>query len=303
MIQKTAAQALLDRLAEEQRRVLSGWRGLVLLRRATFALPVAERRWQQLPQERSDVMPLFRQMQRRGEIQPIDRAPHLYEVTVPYARQGFLDERELLFEIHPYAALSHLSALVFHGLTEDLPKGLTVTVSADTRGGFLPIGTRARDWEGIAQPAARTPATILGQSVKWVRTKPQWYFGVEEFEPLGYPMRYTTLERTLLDGLQHPELCGGIGNVLRAWVLARDRIDVDVLVHATDRFDIAVLRQRAGFIMEAIGLSHSMLDRWQPQSKRGGSSRLVGSEPFSSRYDERWNLSLNGPVELLREHQ
>lgn len=299
----TASAALLDQLAEESRRVLSDWRGLVLLRRATLSLSPAGRRWEKLPRERSDLTPLFRQMQRRGEIRPISSHLHLYEVIVAYARQGFLDEREVLFECHPYAALSHRSALDFHGLTGDLPKELTVTISADTHGGLLPIGTRPADWEGISQPIARTPAKILGRPVKWIRTKPEWFFGFADFEPLGYPIRYTTLERTLLDGLQHPELSGGIENVLRAWTQACDRIDVDALVYAVDRLDIAVLRQRAGFVLEQVGLNHQILDRWQQQSKRGGSSRLVGSEPFASRYDGRWNLSLNGPVDLLRENE
>lgn len=241
-------------------------------------------------------------MRARQEIAPIKGFRHLYEVTVPYARQGFVDEREVLFELHPYAVLSHLSALVFHGLTEDLPKGLTVTVSADVSGGLLPLGTGPRDWEGVERPGGRTPARITGRPVQWLRVKPERFFGFADYQPLGYPMRYTTPERTLVDGLQKPALCGGIANVLRAWVLARDTIDLDVLVYQVERFDVAVLHQRVGYVLDQIGLSHPIVEQWRASSKRGGSNRLVGSEPFGSTFDERWNLAINAPIDVLHEY-
>lgn len=297
----TASHALLEQLAGEQRRVLSGWRGLILLRRSTYAIPPHERRWEHLPQDISDLTPLFRQMQRRGEIRPIGKFPRLYEVTVPYARQGFVDEREILFELNPYAALSHLSAFAFHGLTNDLPKGLVASVSADTYGALQPIGTRLGDWDGIPQPSARKPDQILGSPVRWHRVQPERFFGVAEYQPLGYPLRYTTIERTLIDGLQDPDLSGGIANVLRAWVIARDRINMNALVHDAERFDVAILRQRIGYVLDQLGLSHRIVDQWRARSKRGGSSRLVASEPFAPNFDERWNLSLNAPVHLLHE--
>jgi predicted transcriptional regulator of viral defense system len=240
-------------------------------------------------------------MRKRGEIKPIGGFRHLYEVTVPYARQGFVDEREILFELHPYAVLSHFSALAFHGLTEEQPKGMTASASADVSGGLLPIGTNPRDWEGVHRPGGLRWTNILGRPVEWLQVKPERFFGFADYQPLGYPVRYTTSERTLIDGLQQPKMCGGIANVLRAWVLARDTIDLDVLVYQVERFGVAVLRQRVGYVMDQIGLSHPKLETWRGASHRGGSSRLVGSEPFASTFDERWNLSLNAPVEILHE--
>jgi hypothetical protein len=297
----TASDAILEQLAGEQRHALSGWRGLVLLRRATFARPEVARRWSLLPKDVDDLAPLFRQMRQRGEIAPIEGFRHLYEVTVPYARLGFLDEREALLELHPYAALSHFTALVFHGFTEEQPKGFTATVSADETGDLWPIGTLPRDWEGLERPRGRTPASLLGRPVAWQRVKPARFFGFADYQPLGYPLRFTTPERTLIDGLQAPDLCGGIANVLRAWVLARDRIDLDVLVHQVDRFGVAVLRQRVGFVLDQLDLPHPGLARWRAGAGRGGSSRLVGSAPFAPEFDPGWNLSLNAPVRVLRE--
>jgi predicted transcriptional regulator of viral defense system len=272
-LQKTAATAVLDALAAEQRTVFSDWRALILLR----------------------------QMRTRGEIQPVPGCRDVFQVIVPYARQIPLDERAVLFELHPYAVLSHQSALVFHGLTDEQPKGLTATVSKDGSGGLYPIGTAPRDWEGVPRPAGRRPAAVVNRPVQWNGARPERFFGFLDYEPFGFPMRYTTPERTLIDGLQQPELCGGIGTVLRAWILARPILDLDVLVYQVERYGVAILRQRAGYVMEQLGLTHARLDAWQRAAKRGGSSRFVGSAPFASRFDERWNISLNAPVELLRE--
>ncbi|MBA2278617.1 MAG: hypothetical protein H0W06_12730 [Chloroflexia bacterium] len=271
------------------------------MRRASFTLRSAERRWKRIPTTTPDLFPVLREMRHRGELSPILRQPYLYEVVVPYARWGPLDEVEVLMEANPYAALSHLTALAFHGLTDELPKLIMAVVSLDGRGGQLPIGTEPQDWDGVPLPVGYRPAQILGRPIDWTRVRPQRFFGESVYQPHGYPVRVMTPERTLLDGLLHPDLCGGIANVLRAWALARDVIDLDALVYHVERFNVAVLRQRVGFILDELERGHSLAEEWRASANRGGSSKLVGSAPYSSTYSDRWNLSLNGPTYLLHE--
>ncbi len=301
MPQKTAAIAILEQLADERRRVLSEWRAFLLLRRATFELGTSERRWSRLPGEPADLYPVLRHMRQRGEIAPITGLRHVYQVTVPYARTEPLEEEEILMEVHPYSALSHISALVFHGLTDQLPKGLTMMAPLDGSGDHLPLGTQPQDWEGIPLVRGSMPKRILGRPVSWRQVKPERFFGTRIYQPRGYPIRVTTPERTLLDGLLEPELSGGIENVLRAWSRARDTLNLNVLVHDTDRFNIALLGQRVGFILEEIGLSHPQIDVWQSKAQRGGSSKLVAAAPYSPNYSERWSLSLNAPITALHD--
>lgn len=301
MTQKTAATAILEQLAGERRRVLSEWRALLLLRRATFEFGPSERRWSRLPGELADISPVLRQMRQRGEIAPIKGLRRFYQVTVPYARSEPLEEEEILMEADPYAALSHISALVFHGLTDELPKGFTLMTPLDGAGDHLPLGTQPQDWEGIPLVRGSMPRHIPGRPVTWRQVKPERLFGTTVYQPRGYPIRVTTPERTLLDGLLEPELSGGIENVLRAWSLARDTLNLDVLVHYVDRFNIALLRQRVGFILEEMGLSHPQIAAWQSAAQRGGSSKLVASAPYSPTYSERWSLSLNVPLTALHD--
>src|SRR5713101_8218032 len=97
----TASWAILSQLAEQNRRVLSDWRAVILLRRATETILSAERRWANAPTSTMDVYPILRQMERRGEIRRLPDLPRIYEVTVPYARGGLIQEDEILMEIHP----------------------------------------------------------------------------------------------------------------------------------------------------------------------------------------------------------
>ncbi len=298
----TASLAILQQLAAENRRVLSDWRAVLLMRRATETIPANRRRWDKPPTSVSQVYPYLRQMRLRGEIRPVDTRPglHIYEVTVPYASGLPRDEDEVLMEAHPYASLAYLSALSFHNLTEELPKEILAITPAIGTGDLLPPGTHRDDWEGLPLVRGSLVRRVLGRAVRWFRIDPRRYFGLGEYRPRGYPVRVTTPERTLLDGLLRPELSGGIEVVLRAWAIGRDTLDLDSLVHQVDQFGIGVLRQRVGFTMDELGLHHQALAKWQTTARRGGSSKLVGSAPYASNYSERWNLSLNAPLTALR---
>ncbi len=299
---RTAGDAILRELANQQRRVLSQWRAFVLLRRATFDTPRSDRRWDRLPDAPADMRPLLRTMQTRGEIAQIPRLPGLFEVTIPFARTGPLDEHEILLEANPFAVISHFSALVFHGLTEQQPTFLTASVPRATPGDLLPIDTDPSDWEKMSLPSARRrPETVLRTRVRWSTIDPARFNGFLEYQPHGARIRVTTPERTLVDALQSPDLSGGVANVLRAWAIGVPMANLDSLTDQVERYDIQVLRQRAGFVLDRLGFAHPALARWQQKAHRGGSSRLIGSEPFSSSFDERWNLSINASTSPLED--
>ncbi len=303
MIKKTASSAILEQLASENHRILSDWRALLLLRRATFSTPPELRRWSSLPESVDDLYPLLRQMETRGEIAGLPKLRHIYQVTVPYARTATVQEDEILMEINPYAAISHLSALVYHGLTDDLPQELTTIVPSSYTGGLIPPGTTPTDWEDLPLVRGRRPDRILEWRVHWVRVPSNRYFGLREYQPQGYPVRVTMPERTLVDGLQEPHFCGGFENVLRAWVRARDTLDLDVLVEIVEQFDVAILRQRVGFILDQLDLPYPPVEKWRAGAKRGGSSKLLGTAPFDGTHiSERWNMSINAPVAVLSEN-
>lgn len=297
----SVSEAILEQLATENRRVLSDWRALVLLRRATLSLPSTQRRWSQLPRDVQDVRPYLRQMRTRGQIEPIPKLPHIFRVTVPYASTSPISEYEVLMEAQPYAALGYLSALVFHQLTDVLPQSIIALVPRGTLLNMYPPGTSAEDWVGVNRVVGRKSPHILNRPVQWITVTPEHYFGIGEYRPFGYGVRATNSERTLIDGLQKPDLSGGIDNVLTAWATARDTIDVDTIVQYVDRLNVNVLRQRIGFVLEELEIQHPAFDQWSSQAHRGGSSKLVAAAPYSDTYSERWSISLNAETRALNE--
>ena len=300
---KSISRTLEDHLAAENRHILSDWRAVLLLRRATAEIPPELRRWREAPLSIREIGPILRRLCQIGELAPIDRFPFLYRVNAPYAREQAVEEEEILMELHPYAALSHISALLFHKMTEQLPKEIHASIPDEGSGGLLPLGTRQEDWNGIALVRGRVADVISERPVCWHRLVSQRIFGTFEYDYHGYPVRATTPERTLLDGLLQSEWCGGFTNVLKAWFAYRDLIDVRALVEYVDQFDVAVLRQRAGFLLEELHLSHPTLTTWQSLARRGGSSKLNGRAEFSPSYSERWQLSINAAIDVLHEEE
>ncbi len=251
------------------------------------------------------MLPTLRHMEQRDEIASVRELRHVYQVTVPYAMLAPLDEYEILMEAHPYCTLSHASAFSFHSLTGDIEQEITVTTASKTPAGLLPSGTVIEDWEGLSLPAGTKTLQVLDRPVTWSQVESRHYFGINEYHRFGYPLRVTNRERTLLDGLRSPDLCGGLENVLRAWALSRDVLSIDTLVEYVDRLDINVLRQRVGFIIDTLGISHPILKQWQRLAKRGGSSKLLGSAPYSTgdgvaQFSEEWKLAINAPITALQ---
>jgi predicted transcriptional regulator of viral defense system len=294
-------RALAEALAAENRRVLADWRAVLLLRRASISLPPERRRWEHTPTSVAEVRPILKRLAKKGDLEPIPGLSHLYVVTLPYASTSAVEESEVLMELHPFAAISHQSAMVFHQMTDALPKETHAVIPDQGSGGMLPLGTTPEDWEGLVLVRGRVADKIFNHPVKWHRLSAERLFGSREYSPHGYPVRVTTPERTLLDGLLQPEWCGGFESVLKAWADYRDLINVDEVVTYVNLFDIGVLRQRAGFVLEELGLSNPAVREWPEKAKRGGSSKLLGSAPFAPTFSERWKLSINAPVGVLHE--
>ncbi len=297
----TAGDSILRVLGDQSRYVLVPWRALVILRQATVMLNPAQRRWKQLPELESDLSAILRGMRKRGEISLLTETPRSYQITTPYARKSSPSPTELLLELNPYGAISHASALTFHGLSLDLPERITAMTPSTGRFDLIPVGTEEADWDGLLRPSGFSVSNVLGTHVSWQRTKVEHFFGVATYREGDIPIYVTTPERTLVEGLRSPDACGGIINVLSSWSRARWTLDVESIIATVNRFNVGILRQRVGYVLESLGFSHQELIRWQRSARRGGSSRLVASEPFLSTFSARWSLSLNGPVHLLGE--
>lgn len=238
-------------------------------------------------------------MVKAGELRRVPGIWQIFQVESPYADLLPIDELDVLFEVNPWVVVSDLSALQFHGLTDSNPGLIRVIRGRALKSELLPLGTTREDWFDVPFPERRTPTRLLQSTIESRAVNADRIFGFGEYQNHGVSIRVTTPERTLLDGLLLPDQSGGILSVLEAWMRAKPLLNPDVLVQFTDLHGIAVLRQRVGYLMESLGLQHQALDSWQRQARRGGSSKLVGSQPYSAVFNERWSISLNAPVDAV----
>lgn len=293
MQKSTIASQILESLAQDRRVVVADWRIHVVYMRVArsggFVLPDAAKTNQ-----------LIKKLQTAGDIQRVKGVPGVYRVTVPYASVLSYPDEAVIQEANPTAVFSHFTAVAYHDLTNEIPNEFHLTHfrNSSTR---LPLGTTPEDWSDVPQPRQRTPDSIDGVEIHWHKSKPQWDFGHTLGYSQGCPIYITDLERTLLDAIRFPGRCGGVTEVLRIWKRAMPSLTLDVLIDYVGRFDQTLLKQRVGFILEKLEVTHQILQEWASRSVRGSSAKLFASLDFSPIFSERWNLSINVPDAVLSE--
>ena len=293
MPRTTIASRILQSLAEDRRAVAADWRIHIAYMRAAysgaFVLPDAAKTNQ-----------LIKKLQAAADIQRVKGVPGVYRITVPYASVLSSPDEAIIQEANPIAVFSHFTAAAYHDLTFEIPNEFHLTHfrNSSTR---LPLGTAAEDWTDVPEPRQRTPDSIRGIQIHWHKSKAEWDFGHTVGYSQGYPIYITDPERTLLDALRFPGRCGGVTEVLRIWKRALPSLAIDVLMDYVRRFDQTLLRQRVGFILERLEVTHPILQEWASRSVRGSSAKLFANLDFSPTFSERWNLSINVSDAVLSE--
>ena len=117
-------------------------------------------------------------------------------------------EFEIAMALADPAAISHWSALHYHGLTEQVPRKVFVLTTTESS---LPRkrGTHAKQ--------IRDGYLIGDTAYQFVQVKPERFFGTEKVWIGEARIAVTDTERTLLDGLSRPEYCGDFAEVLHAF--------------------------------------------------------------------------------------
>jgi predicted transcriptional regulator of viral defense system len=290
---KATASQVLREFAEGRRRVISEWRILIVARRIAQAANAP------LPDE-SKARDIRWELERRGMISPAKGVEGVYIIDVPYANLLEVSEEQIIQEANPWAVFGFLTAMVHHGLTDLLPKDIYAIQFKDGEHlNRIPLGTMPDDWaDDMRRPPEKRPTKVNDVKVIWTGINGDREFGVTVGYSSGLPIYLTDVERTLIDAIRMPEKCGGIAKVLHAWRSA-ENIDLDRLVEYTDRYDIQNVRQRVGFLLEALGRTHPKLAEWRHRLQRGGSVKLVANGAYSGTYSAEWNLSLNVPPSVL----
>ncbi len=135
------------------------------------------------------------------------------------------------------AVLSHHTALEFHGRAYSLNERLTYSSSCP----LLPLSFRSHSFRGVKFPRALLRAGKQD-------------FGVSAAERSGQEIRVTSLERTMVDVLDRPDLSGSWEEIWRS-LESVDFFDLDKVVEYAFLLGNATTGAKVGFFLEQHGES------------------------------------------------
>ncbi len=170
-----------------------------------------------------------------------------------------------------------MSAMVYHGFTDRLPKTLFLTTLPQPLWGQMAEQRMEKDIGSDKLEAyhkAALPALRRFRLPK-IRRKTVCIYSTMHCDAGAYlnvperPLRVATIGRTFLDMIREPDLCGGIYHVLDIFAEHASRY-LKQIVDVIDRHGKKIEKVRAGYILEErLDLSHPTIGRVaQPSAAR-----------------------------------
>jgi len=152
-----------------------------------------------------------------------------------------LHEFEIGQTLRSSSAICCWSAMVHHGLTDQILR--TVYVMSP--------------YDQMTPAASQYVYNIENTRYILIRVKPYLYFGIEDTFIGESPLKVTSIERTLIDGLVRPQYCGGFLEVIEAFKRAENRINPDQLVEYAKMYGVAT-QKRLGWVFETLDIFPQM---------------------------------------------
>jgi predicted transcriptional regulator of viral defense system len=208
--------------------------------------------------------------------------------------------QEIACSLDPFAYVSHLSAMEYHGLTDRFPK--VVFMSTPPLSNWRQqarekmhkdLGDQFADYITSGLPKlTKLNLTRIGQTNIQFNERSQ----LGAFRHVtNSPLRVATIGRVFLDMIREPHLCGGIQHVIDVFSREAKR-HLRSIVDEVDRNGAAIDKVRTGYLLsEVCKLTEPRIDGWQRFAQRGGSRKLDPEGEYSAHYSKNWDLSINVP--------
>lgn len=227
---------------------------------------------------------------------------HLVSLLHRLARSGFVQRLKRgsyalapglpgMARAHPFAvamalvepcAVSGYAALNHHGLTEQIPRVVTLTT---------PKRVVTPAMRGAAQAAPSTWA-VAGQTFEIVVVVPAHFFGDEESWIGDSRVRIFDRERALLDCFALPRRFGGIAEGLGILEEHLHELNVERLVAHAKRFGKIAVAKRVGFALENAGAKPAAIEPLASLPMKGYRP-LDPTRPRDGTRCARWGLVVN----------
>ncbi len=193
--------------------------------------------------------------------------PRPYKKEIRFA-WGDATLHEVMLKLRAGCYFSHFTAMAFHGLTEQLPK--TTYLNCEQKSAGPSSGTLTQNGIDLAlRREVRVSGNVAETSdfrICIISGKNTDNYGVIEEPVMGAGkslgrLRFTTLERTLIDIAVRPIYAGGISEVAKAYQLAQEGVSVNVLAATLNKLSyVYPYHQVIGFYLERAGYKAAQLD-------------------------------------------
>jgi len=142
--------------------------------------------------------------------------------------------------------------------------------------------------------------TLHGTQFRFVLLKSKDFFGnTKRWVTKQESVEISDLERTILDGLRHPEYCGGISDVAKGLWMRHDDVRVAKLIDYAHRLGVGSIYRRLGYLLDLFGIGTDA----ERQSLRTVLTAtyvpLDPSLPSEGPHAAKWRLQLNIPADEL----
>lgn len=153
----------------------------------------------------------------------------------------------------------------------------------------------------VSTPRLVRPRTIGGMEFRFVRCQRRHLFGVvSHWVTKQETVQVSDIERTAIDGLRHPEYCGGLTEVAKGLWIQQEKVQIPKLGEYALRLGVGAVIRRLGFLLELYEIATP--EAIQPLQQRLTSTYVPLDPvlPSEGKYLRRWRLRLNVSPEELR---
>ncbi len=176
--------------------------------------------------------------------------------------------------------ISHLSAMNLHGMTTHPVLKIYTTVTKQ-----------------------QSTYAIKGISYHFIYCKQDNFWGTKWiWISKQDKVMVSDIERTILDGLGSPQLCGGVKDVARGIWAVKSKIDWDKLVKYAAKYRTKAAVKRLGFILELLELGSEHIDKLHDIVVNHHD--YISLDPLSPKIGKRlkrWYVQMNINSEELKE--
>ena len=142
--------------------------------------------------------------------------------------------------------------------------------------------------------------TLHGTQFRFVLLKSKDFFGnTKHWVTKQESVEISDLERTILDGLRHPEYCGGITDVAKGLWMRHDDVRVAKLIDYAYRLGVGSIYRRLGYLLDLFGLGTHAERQSLLTALTATYVPLDPSLPSEGSHAAKWRLQLNIPADEL----